>query len=72
MCLAAAYWARLRQITFAATRADAAWAGFMDERIYEELARAPGERKLPAAQLLRDEARAVLAEWRAKIDKTNY
>ncbi|MFA7257520.1 MAG: nucleoside deaminase [Kiritimatiellales bacterium] len=39
MCLAAIYWARLDKLTFAATRTDAADAGFDDEYIYSEICR---------------------------------
>src|ERR1041385_7640037 len=41
MCLAAAYWARVERIVYAATRADAAAIGFDDSRLYDELALAP-------------------------------
>ena len=47
MCLGALYWARPRAVYFAATRAEAAAAGFDDAFIYEELARPPAERRLP-------------------------
>ena len=39
MCLAAIYWSRLDSLVFAATRDDAADAGFDDALFYEELAR---------------------------------
>src|SRR5580658_3218315 len=39
MCLGAAYWARLDRIVFAATRVDAAAAGFDDAEIYQEFSR---------------------------------
>src|SRR5580658_732508 len=70
MCLGAAYWARLDRIVFAATRADAAAAGFDDEEIYAELARPPLARKLPMQEALRERAVEVFAEWRRLPDKT--
>jgi guanine deaminase len=70
MCLGAAYWARLDRIVFAATRADAGDAGFLDARIYEDLARPLHERTLPMQEALREEAVEVLSEWRRLPDKT--
>jgi tRNA(Arg) A34 adenosine deaminase TadA len=72
MCLAAAYWARIDRLVYAATRDDAARAGFDDALIYRELPLAPSERSLPTGQLLRGEAAAVFDEWLAKGDRTSY
>jgi tRNA(Arg) A34 adenosine deaminase TadA len=63
MCLGAAYWARVERIMFAASRSDAAAAGFDDEEIYREIGRPVAARKLPMQQALREEAAEVLAEW---------
>ncbi|MCL2523816.1 MAG: nucleoside deaminase [Betaproteobacteria bacterium] len=46
MCLSAAYWARITRIVFANSRADAAAIGFPDDTLYDELARAGGERSI--------------------------
>src|SRR5262249_7047689 len=46
MCLAASYWARVDVVYYAATRREAALAGFDDARIYEELALAEEARSL--------------------------
>ena len=72
MCLGAAYWARLDRMVFAATRLDAAAAGFDDEELYRELVMPIGSRKLPMRQLLRKEAAAVMDEWRRMPDKKPY
>ena len=72
MCLAAAYWARLDRITWAASREDAAAGGFDDELIYREVALPVAERTLPSSQLLRDEGAAVFGEWLAKPDRVQY
>jgi tRNA(Arg) A34 adenosine deaminase TadA len=72
MCLAAIYWARLRKIFFAGTRADAAAAGFDDESLYLEVAKPPEARILPMEQGSCDEAIAVFQEWQAKPDKVRY
>lgn len=73
MCLGAIYWARPDRIVFAATRADAADAGFDDQLIYDELPLPPERRRIPTeSEALRDDARAVFAAWKAKPDKTAY
>ncbi len=72
MCLAAAYWARVDRLVYAATREDAADAGFDDALIYAEIPLAPGRRSLPTDQFLRADAVAVFDEWRAKEDKVRY
>lgn len=72
MCLAAIYWARLKRVYYANTRADAARIQFDDDLIYHEIARPVSRRKIPMRQLLRDEALKVFAEWQAKPDKLRY
>ena len=72
MCLAAAYWARLSRIVFAATRQDAARAGFDDDFLYRELPLPIAERKLRTDQMLASDAAAVFDEWIAKADKVAY
>ena len=72
MCLGAAYWARVERIVFAATRSDAAGAGFDDEELYRELALPPATRKLPMQQILRDKAVEVFEEWRRLPGKIMY
>jgi guanine deaminase len=47
MCLGAAYWARIRSVWFAAPRSAAAEAGFDDALVYEEIPRAPEDRRIP-------------------------
>ncbi len=72
MCLSAIYWARLKRLHFAATRQDAAEAGFDDEFLYREIPLPIAERQLPTIQLLREPARVAFAEWRVKTDKIVY
>ena len=72
MCLAAICWARLDQVFFASTSADAAAAGFDDARFYEEVCKPVEERAVPTAPLLRAEAWPVMEEWIAKPDKHLY
>jgi len=72
MCLGAIWWARLARVHFAGTRADAAAAGFDDAALYDEVARPLAARTLPLLPLLRDEAQAAFAAWRAKADRVRY
>ena len=72
MCLGALYWARLDGYRFAATRQDAAEAGFDDDQIHREMALPEDRRALPAAQLMREEALAAFAEWQSKPDRVPY
>ena len=72
MCLSAIYWARLDKLFYAATRRDAASAGFDDDFIYKELELAPEKRKKPSEILLRDEASKAFRMWTEKTDKTEY
>jgi tRNA(Arg) A34 adenosine deaminase TadA len=72
MCLAATFWARIDRIYYAATREDAAWAGFDDAWFYDQLALPPLERSIPATQHLREEALAPFDAWAKKEDRIEY
>jgi tRNA(Arg) A34 adenosine deaminase TadA len=72
MCLAAAYWARVDAIYYGASATDAERAGFDDSLFYREMRKDRAERKLPATQLLSDEAWASFAAWIASSKKVAY
>ena len=72
MCLAAAYWARVDRLVYAAGRDDAARAGFDDAFIYDQVPLAPEARSLPTTQLLRTDAVTVFEEWLANPDRVPY
>jgi len=72
MCLGAIYWSRVDRLFFAASRQDAAAAGFDDLLIYGEIPRPFSERQLPTAQMLQDEAAAAFREWLTKTDRVRY
>jgi guanine deaminase len=72
MCLAAIYWARPARLFFAATKDDAAAAGFDDSFIYAEIAKPSAGRRLPVQQLMRGEAQRALDEWSRSSLKTCY
>lgn len=72
MCLGAAYWARLDRIYYAATREDAADAGFDDTHIYKELTKPPTDRRLPMEQALQDQAERPFDAWLNYEERVEY
>ncbi len=72
MCLGAIFWARPKQVFFAATKEDAADAGFDDEFIYREIEITPEERKIPMKNFLREDSQEVFTLWKNKGDKKLY
>ncbi|PID93347.1 MAG: tRNA-specific adenosine deaminase [Bacteroidetes bacterium] len=72
MCLGAIYWARLDRIYYAASREDAAHAGFDDSFIYQEIPHSPEKRSIVATQALQEEAVKVFKKWIHLADKTEY
>jgi guanine deaminase len=72
MCLGAVYWARLDRLVYAATRADAAAAGFDDALIYDELPLEPAERSLPTVHTPHPDRGRPFAAWAAQSDRKEY
>ena len=72
MCLAATYWARIKRVVYAATREDAAAAGFDDAFLYKEVALPLEERAVTFVQELQEEGAALLAGWASNPDKVVY
>lgn len=73
MCLAAAMWARVDAVWFAASRHDAAAAGFDDVAFYDMLARPAEERRPPLRRGLEGEAVvAPFAVWSDNGDRVRY
>ncbi len=72
MCLGAIYWARPAKLYFAATKDDAASAGFDDSEIYKEIALPKEQRKIPTEQVLQKEAQQVFTRWVNMENKTEY
>jgi guanine deaminase len=72
MCLGAIYWARLREVYFAASREDAAAAGFDDSLIYNEISLAPAERRIVMRHIPRPDAGAPFRAWDGKRDRIPY
>lgn len=72
MCLGAIYWARIRAVVYAATRQDAAAAGFDDALIYTEIPLAPELRKLPMRRVERSNAGLPFEEWAQSSARVKY
>ena len=72
MCLGAIYWARPKRVVYAATRQQAAAAGFDDAFIYRELELPEGERKIIFEQLAEKGAEEVFDLWRVRGDRSLY
>lgn len=72
MCMGAIYWARPAHVYYAATRLDAAAAGFDDSLIYSELTKPLEERRIPVQPLLREESLAIFDVWNRLTTKVRY
>jgi guanine deaminase len=72
MCLAALYWARPARVFYAATRDDAAAAGFDDAFIYEQLQLIGSERAIPTIRLIDEHAARPFEEWINQPERTRY
>lgn len=72
MCLGAIYWARLDKVYYGATREDAAKINFDDHYFYEEIKKAPSERKVLMNQIMRDECIKIFDTWTNFDEKIHY
>ena len=74
MCLAAALWARVERVVFAADRNDAAGAGFDDAAFYEFFEVPSRRSMLPVEQLDLDGSHglAPFNAWNAAANRTEY
>lgn len=72
MCLGALYWARPKRVVYAATRHEAAEAGFDDAFIYDEISLDGGERRIPFVHQPVDGAGELFGLWREKGNRRLY
>jgi guanine deaminase len=72
MCLAAIYWARIPEVFYGNTRADATAIGFDDEFIYRQIPLPPEQRTVRMRPLLREAAQITFKAWGEKPDKLRY
>jgi tRNA(Arg) A34 adenosine deaminase TadA len=72
MCLAAAWWARIDRVVFAAGRAEASAAGFDDTLLYDEVAAPLDARRLPMVQALAEEGARPFQAWARSPNRIPY
>lgn len=73
MCMAAAYWAGISSVFYAATVNDARTYGdFDDDVIYKELAKPVDQRSIPCRQIMQAEAVEVWKKYHDKADRVPY
>jgi tRNA(Arg) A34 adenosine deaminase TadA len=72
MCLGAIFWARLDQVFFSASQADAAAAGFDDAEFYRQLALPPASRRVPMRQAAPELASEPFLAWSRFSAKVPY
>ncbi|MGI6320341.1 MAG: nucleoside deaminase [Bacteroidales bacterium] len=72
MCLGAIYWARPTRLVYAATKDDAAKAGFDDSFIYHELEKEQKDRTIKTEQIMRKEGFEPFEIWINSEDKIEY
>jgi guanine deaminase len=72
MCLAAAYWARVSKIYYAATAETAASAGFADAFIYEQFRLPHEQRSIAMVQVPHVDAARAFQDWGKQPEKIDY
>lgn len=72
MCLGAIYWAHLKCVYYANTKADAADIDFDDDFIYKEIDKPIDRRSVPFINMLRNEALISFRLWDESTDKKEY
>lgn len=72
MCFSAILWARIDKVVYAATRQDAANAGFDDDKIYREIKKKWKNREIASFRIKLQEAQEVFQKWIDNPDKKTY
>ena len=72
LCYAASLWARVGRLFHAATRDDAAAAGFDDAEFYTQLALPAPRRRVPVVHIRVEGAAAPFDTWTANPDRIPY
>lgn len=72
MCLAAALWARVERVYYAADRYAAARAGFDDAAFYDYLEGRSGQGLMPVRQLTLSQAEEPFDAWRSSEQRVEY
>jgi guanine deaminase len=63
LCVSAIWWAKISRMYYAYTQQDCERVGFSTKELVEEVNRPLHLRKLPAKQILADEAKILFQEW---------
>ena len=72
MCLAAIYWANIKQVYYGLTRADAERIDFDDKYIYDEVSKPLEGRDIIFRQINLASGPALFKEWTTKMDRVQY
>lgn len=72
LCLAAALWARVDRVVYAADRHDAADAGFDDRAFYDLFARPRAEWRMPVVQAEATDRVAPFTAWANRPNRVAY
>lgn len=72
MCLGALYWARPDKVVYAATRHEAAEAGFDDAFIYDEIGLPDAKRQIPFEHWIVVKSASAFEMWKEKRDRKKY
>ncbi|HKQ68640.1 MAG TPA: nucleoside deaminase [Polyangiaceae bacterium] len=72
MCMAASYWSRVDAVYYAASRHDAAAAGFDDARLYDEIGLVHDERTLPVRRIRGELGAKPFDAWAANTSRVPY
>ncbi len=72
MCLAAAHWAQLERIYYAATGEDAEKIGFADQLIRQQFHGPPEAQTIPLSNHLREEGRILFADYAQIEGRVGY
>ena len=72
MCLSAIYWAGIPKLYYAATKHNAADAGFDDDFIYKELAKKEADRTLMSKHIELEDHDAPFVAWKNMENKVEY
>lgn len=72
MCLSAIYWARIPVVYFAATKKEAARAGFDDQFIYDELSKDHPQRSIKMVRLHTEDFNQPFEAWLKNTNRKMY
>lgn len=72
MCLGAIYWTRPKAVYYACTKEQAAWIGFDDQYIYNELSLPIDKRKMIMKRMVLEDSIVPFKTWEASTSKVQY